>query len=118
MRAMIVKDYREVGADASSDTPGVGIRWVVGQNDGAPRFAMRVIEVQPGCSTPHHEHWWEHEVFILAGSGVVKGAGQERPISEGSVVYMPGHEMHQFTNTGDQVLRFICMVPHTDKGCG
>ena len=111
---MIVKDYREVEAQSSSDAAGVALRWVVARNDGAPRFAMRVIEVQPGCATPHHQHWWEHEVFVLGGKGVVKGGSQERPIQEGSVVFMPGDEMHQFVNTGDEVLRFICMVPHTD----
>jgi hypothetical protein len=74
---MIVKDYRKVDADTSYDTPGVGIRWVVGAGDGAPRFAMRVIEVEPGCATPHHQHWWEHEIFVLSGSGVVTGGDQE-----------------------------------------
>jgi quercetin dioxygenase-like cupin family protein len=111
---MIVKDYREVDAKGSSDTEGVSLRWVVAKEDGAPRFAMRVIEVQPGCATPHHRHWWEHEVFVLSGRGMVKGGDVERPIAEGSVVFMPGEEMHQFVNTGSDVLRFICMVPHTD----
>lgn len=113
---MIVKDYREVEAEASYDNKGVSLRWVVGSNDGAPRFAMRVIEVDPGCATPLHDHWWEHEVYVLSGQGVVQGGGQERPITEGSVVFMPGEETHQFINTGDSVLRFICVVPHTDQG--
>ena len=111
---MVVKDYREVEAQTSSDTQGVSLRWVVAKEDGAPRFAMRVIDVQPGCATPFHKHWWEHEVYVLSGSGVVKGGGEERPIVEGSVVFMPGEEMHQFVNTGSDVLRFICIVPHTD----
>ncbi|MCW5979450.1 MAG: cupin domain-containing protein [Bryobacteraceae bacterium] len=111
---MIVKDYRNVDAQSSADAPGVSLRWVVARQDGAPRFAMRVIEVEPGCATPHHSHWWEHEVFVLSGAGVVKGGGREQSITEGSVVFMPGEEMHQFVNTGDRPLRFICMVPHTD----
>ncbi|MCP5111849.1 MAG: cupin domain-containing protein [bacterium] len=112
---MIVKDFRDVEAQSSNDVPGVALRWVVGSDDGAPRFAMRVVEVQPGNATPHHEHWWEHEVYVLSGKGVVKGGDQERPIEEGSAVYVPGDEKHQFVNTGDDVLRFICVVPHTDN---
>lgn len=111
---MIVKDYRDVDAQGSYDAQGVSLRWVVAKEDGAPRFAMRVIDVQPGCSTPHHQHWWEHEVFVLSGKGVVKGGETEKPIEEGSVVFVPGDEKHQFVNTGAEVLRFICMVPHTD----
>ena len=111
---MIVKDYRNVEETASPDAEGVMLRWVVAKDDGAPRFAMRVIEVQPGRSTPHHEHWWEHEVFVLAGKGMVTGGDEERLIQQGSVVFVPGDEKHRFVNTGDDVLRFICMVPHTD----
>ena len=110
---MIVRDYQEVETKSESHAEGVTLRWVIAKEDGAPRFAMRVIEVQPGCATPHHEHWWEHEVFVLAGKGVVKGGDQQRPVAEGNVVFVPGDEKHQFLNTGEEVLRFICMVPHT-----
>lgn len=109
---MIVRDYREVESTPSDGVQGVSLRWVVAKDDGAPNFAMRVIDVQPGCATPHHEHAWEHEVFVLAGRGVVRGAGGERAIQEGSVVFVPGDEKHQFVNTGDGVLRFICMIPN------
>jgi len=111
---MIVRDYRDVEAKSSPEAAGVSLRWVVAREDGAPRFAMRVIEVEPGCATPHHQHWWEHEVFVLAGRGVVRGEGEERAIEAGSVVFVPGEERHQFINTGTEPLRFICMVPHTD----
>ncbi len=111
---MIVKHYREVEPRASSDAEGVALRWVVAKEDGAPRFAMRVIEVQPGKATPHHRHWWEHEVYVLSGEGVVNGQEGKQPLKEGSVVFVPGNETHQFVNTGQDVLRFICMVPHTD----
>jgi quercetin dioxygenase-like cupin family protein len=110
---MIVRDFKEVEEKQSEDAQGVTLRWVIAKEDGAPHFAMRVIEVQKGCATPFHTHQWEHEVFVLAGKGVVKGKEGERPIREGAVVFVPGNETHQFVNTGDGVLRFICLIPHT-----
>ena len=109
---MIVRDYRDVEPKPSEGAAGASIRWVISKADGAPNFAMRVIEVQPGCATPHHSHAWEHEVFVLDGEGVVKGAEGDRTIGPGSVVFVPGDEMHQFVNAGGGVLRFLCLIPH------
>lgn len=109
---MIVRDFREVAASSSGDAEGVELRWVISRNDGAPNFAMRVIEVQPGRSTPLHQHEWEHEVFVIEGQGVVRGAEGDRPIHYGSVVFVPGNETHQFINEGAEVLRFLCLIPH------
>ncbi|HSJ53691.1 MAG TPA: cupin domain-containing protein [Anaerolineae bacterium] len=33
------------------------------------------------------------------------------PLAHGTSVFVPGGEMHQFRNTGDEVLRFLCLVP-------
>ncbi len=110
---MIVKDYRETEASPSEECQGVTLRWVIGKNEGAPRFAMRIIEVHPGQATPLHRHWWEHEVYVLSGSGSVQGEQGEHAIREGTVVFVPGEEEHQFRNSGSEVLRFICLVPHT-----
>lgn len=104
-----VRDFRTVGA--TPEIEGVTMRMVIGPEDGAPVFNMRVFEVEPGHVTPHHSHWWEHEVFVLSGQGIVKTDQGDRPIDHGNVVFVPGGDMHQFRNTGDDVLRFICLVP-------
>jgi quercetin dioxygenase-like cupin family protein len=109
-----VVHFADVRADAVPNTQGVTIRWVIGQDDGAPTFAMRVFEVQPGGGTPHHSHWWEHEVYILTGEGVLRLDDGEHPFQKDSVVYVPPDVMHQFRNTGSDLLRFICVVPHAD----
>ena len=111
---MIVRDYKDVEAQGSPEAEGVTLRWVVAKEDGAPHFAMRVIDVEVGKSTPLHEHWWEHEVYVLSGTGIVRNGESEHSLKEGSVVFVAGDEKHQFRNTGADVLRFICMVPHTD----
>ena len=104
-----VRDFRTV--EATPEIEGVTMRVVIGPEEGAPVFNMRIFEVEPGHVTPHHSHWWEHEVFVLSGQGIVKTDQGDRPIDHGNVVFVPGGDMHQFRNTGDDVLRFICLVP-------
>ena len=93
------------------ELPGVVKREVVNADDGAPRFCMRVFEVEPGSSTPSHSHWWEHEVFVLSGRGVVVGEQGETQIAKDSVIFVPPEEIHCFKNNGDEILRFICVIP-------
>lgn len=112
---MKIKHWTDVPAQIAEGIDGVTIRWVIGSPDGAPdgapHFAMRVLEVQPGCSSPCHNHWWEHEVFVLDGQGVAVSDAGDAPISSGTVILVEGDEIHQFRNTGDDVLRFICLIP-------
>lgn len=105
--------YTDVPAEPAPDLPGVTLRWVMGENVEAPTFAMRVIDVAPGAATEFHAHPWEHEVFVLRGSGVVRDAGgAEATLGPGTCVYVPAGETHQFANTGDAALRFICVIPN------
>ncbi len=110
---MKVRDYLQI--EPVEDVPGVLRRVAIGAEDGAPRFAMRVFEVSPGSSTPFHSHWWEHEVFILSGEGMVKSQEGEKSIAEGTVVYVAPDEEHCFANSSNGVLRFICVIPLENK---
>lgn len=89
---------------------GVKIRWLISQKE-APNFVMRMYEVEPGGYTPHHTHPFEHEVFVLDGQGEVVCEGETKPLTNGCVVYMPQDKKHQFRNTGDKILRFLCLIP-------
>jgi len=94
---------------------GVKVRWLINRETGAPNFAMRLFEMEPGGSTPRHTHPWEHEVFVLAGSGVVLGEEEEKPFKPGDVVFVPSGEEHQFRNIGDEIVRFLCLIPLKDE---
>jgi quercetin dioxygenase-like cupin family protein len=108
---MIARHYTDVKLEKSTEAEGVSLRIVIGEKEGAPNFVMRVFDVQPGASSPRHSHEWEHEVFVLSGRGKVYGGGREVPLSAGYTVFVPPMEEHQFTNSGDDVLRFICVIP-------
>jgi quercetin dioxygenase-like cupin family protein len=92
---------------------GCQVRWLVDEQVGAPNFAMRHYEVAPGGYTPRHSHPYEHEVFVLEGSGVVLEGDVEHRLSAGDVVFVVPGEVHQFRNTGSVPLKFLCMVPNS-----
>ena len=92
---------------------GCHVRWLVGERDGAPNFAMRQFEVAPGGHTPHHSHPYEHEVFVLEGQGVILDGQLERPLRAGDVVYVAPGDVHQFRNNGHAPLKFLCLVPNS-----
>jgi quercetin dioxygenase-like cupin family protein len=102
---MKVSNYLET--EPTEEVPGALKREVITEKDGAPNFAMRVIEVKPGGSSPSHSHPWEHEVFILSGQGVVKGEQGESQIKKESVIYIAPDEQHCFVNNGNEPLRFV-----------
>lgn len=90
----------------------VGIRWLISKDtDKADHFAMRLLELGRGGATPLHTHAWEHQVFVLSGRGVVWREGEEVPIQAGTVVHVLPEEKHCFKNTGDEDLRFLCLIP-------
>ena len=106
---MKVKHYLDV--KASEELPGVATRVVIGEDDGAPNFKMRVFEVEPGSSSPSHSHPWEHEIFVLSGKGVAVSEQGETPIAKDSVIFIPPDEHHCLVNKGNEILRFICVIP-------
>ena len=107
---MVIKKHLDVAA--SEEMPGVMKRDVISAADGAPNFCMRVFELQPGASTPYHNHPWEHEVYLIDGEGVVVSEEGESPIGSESVVFVPENEQHCFRNTGKDKMHFVCVIPN------
>ena len=107
---MLVRDYCDVPAEQVSE--GITIRWVVGRSEGAPNFAMRLIEFEPGAVFAQHQHPYEHEIWVLEGEGIAEGAGAPAPMRPGAALYVPPDEPHGYRNVGQGLLRFICVIPH------
>ena len=95
----------------SDQVKGVAGRVVVGKNDGANNFCMRIFEIAPGGNTPKHVHPWEHEMFIHAGVGEIFGNNKWNPVRPGTIIFMPPNEKHQIRNTGKELLILACLVP-------
>ena len=105
-------EARCVKVEGASD---VTMRMLIGPDDEAPTFNMRLFEVAVGGHTPFHTHAWEHEVYVLAGEGLLRTTDGDVALSAGECVFVPGGEPHQFLNPGQATLRFLCLVPR-DSG--
>lgn len=93
---------------------GAQIRWLIAQKDGAPNFAMRLFEVATGGHTPYHQHDWEHELYCLAGSGMLVTEQGELPFSANDAMYVDPNMLHSFKNVGSDTLKFLCIIPHEE----
>ncbi|MCK4644020.1 cupin domain-containing protein [bacterium] len=87
------------------------IRWLVAKKDGAENYAMRMFEVQKDGHTPEHVHEWEHEIFVLEGSGLLATEEGDFTLEPGDFGFVPEMVLHQFRNTGDGIFKFLCVVP-------
>ena len=116
---MVVVKTDVQGVDIYPDEPGRVIRKdLVGPEDGATNFSMRQFHLSPGSATPQHSHDWEHEVLILEGDGTLLHGGGDSRFAAGDTVFVRPQEMHQFQNTSDAPLAFICVVPNSGHIAG
>lgn len=108
-----IVNYKDVTAKEFGDAaPGVRIRWLIdGESDGAPVYALRMIEIGEGGNTPDHAHPFEHENFVVSGNGEVMIEGEWHSLSAGDVVFVPSGVRHQYRNTGKETFKFLCGVP-------
>jgi len=110
---MKVIDYHRVPLEeVTEEAKGVKVRWLISNKDNAKNFAMRLFEVEPGGFTPSHTHDWEHEVFILEGEGEAEIEEMVYPIKKDSVVFIEPCQKHTFKNTGESMLKFLCLIPY------
>jgi quercetin dioxygenase-like cupin family protein len=110
---MKLKSYADIPPIHLDNGParGVAARVVIGKNDGAQNFCMRVFEIAPGGHTPKHSHAWEHEMFIHAGEAEIFGNGRWHQAAAGQAVFIPGQEEHQIRNPGQAPLVVVCLIP-------
>ena len=97
---------------------GVSMRVLLGREHGMPNFSMRHFVVEPNGHTPHHSHDYEHQVVVMAGAGEAEHDGETSAITKGDVLFVEPGKLHQFRNTGETPLEFLCLVPRDRQDGG
>ena len=102
-------EYEQVGA-AEGMSKGV----LVGEEQGAPHFAIRRFELDPGAEVPEHTNEVEHEQYVLSGEYVVGIDDEEYVVEEGDSLLIPAGVVHWYRNESDESGAFLCAVPNGD----
>jgi quercetin dioxygenase-like cupin family protein len=114
---MLVGHYTDK-PDEPQEKPGnrgATMRRLITGDENAENFFMRVVVIEPGGCIGLHSHPYEHEIFVLNGVGraMVEDGGTD--VMPGDYVFIPGHEVHGFENTGAEPLEFICCISNPDR---
>ena len=113
---MKVFSYREVKAEEVTEEGAAKtkVRWLIDEKTGAKNFFMRMFEVEPGGYSPLHAHPWEHEIFILEGTGIIGCCDEEKEVKEGDFLYIEPDVPHWYKNNGNKPWKFLCIIPYKD----
>ena len=114
---MKLKHYSESEIMDVTDygSTGTTIRWLITKEDGAPRFAMRRFELEPGAQIGFPGHPEEHEIYILSGEGEIFTEEETITAKANDVLYVPPHEKHGYKNNSKEKFVFLCMIPYLEK---
>ena len=100
------KPFNERGAK------GVERKILVDSSKGSKRFYLRYYRLSPGGQTPFDIHDYEHIVVVTKGEGKIltltSGTPTTKNIKKGDVIFIQSREPHQFINTGETELEFLC----------
>ena len=84
----------------------------------AEQLGCSLYELDPGKrSWPYHYHTANEEaIYVLAGTGTLRGEDGEHDLTAGEFVALPADESggHQIVNDGEEVLRYL-MVSTMDE---
>lgn len=95
----------EAIAPDSVEAPGVTVRHLKGVEDAQ----LKVLDVEPGGSTPHHTHAHAHEGVVVSGRGRLRLEGGDQPIRPGDAFSIAPQAPHAIASEAEQPLRFVCM---------
>lgn len=87
---------------------------LVSEEHGAPNFAIRRFELEPGTDVPKHTNAVEHEQYVLSGTYTVGIEDEEYTLEPGDSLLIPSGVVHWYRNDSDTTGAFLCAVPNGD----
>lgn len=107
----VVKSAGSVERRPVSAARGTEIQVLLGEEDGAPHFAMRRFTMERGGGMPLHSNEVEHEQYVLRGRARIVVGDETHEVTAGDVLYIPAGTPHSYTVI-EGPFEFLCMVPN------
>jgi len=106
-----IRDKFEPKPVDSPEVKGVSMQVLIGKDEQSPTCIMRRFRVEAGGYSPHHQHNYEHVVYVLSGKGTLLASEKEREITSGNSLIVQPNEIHQFRADQGETLEFLCIIP-------
>jgi arsenite methyltransferase len=90
---------------ADVEAPGVVVRHLKSVED----VDLKVLDVEPGGSTPFHVHHHAHEGVVVDGLGALRLVDGVVDLAPGDVFFVRPNERHAIMSRDGQAVRFVCM---------
>jgi mannose-6-phosphate isomerase-like protein (cupin superfamily) len=79
------------------------------RNSAIVNQSLAEARLPPGASTtPHYHRVTEEIYYLLEGEGRMRIDGETRNVAPGDAIPIPPGAVHQITNIGRGVLKFLC----------
>lgn len=89
------------------------VQVLIGEESGAPHFAMRRFIMGENGGMPLHTNEVEHEQYVLCGRARITIAGEVHEVAAGDVLFIPAGTPHAYRVT-EAPFEFLCMVPNRE----
>jgi len=96
----------DVGAGSATQKQAL-----IGEEHGAPNFAMRRFIMGPDGGMPRHTNTVEHEQYVLRGRARVGIGDEVYEVSSGDFLLIPALVPHYYLVL-EAPFEFLCMVPN------
>ncbi len=101
-------------AKTSAEQWGRFTEYFAGETEGVTDLLSGVAEIKPGMEIhPPHKHAEEEFLMVLEGEGTWTLGDKEFPAEQGDMLYARAWDVHNISNTGDTVLKFVFWKWHS-----
>jgi len=107
-QTMDIQNINRVPAFTTKD--GSEIRELLAyRNSSIRNQSLAEARLAPGCSTEAHHHVAAEEIYyVLEGRALVRLGQETYPVGPGDAIAIRTGTVHQITNTGPTILKFLC----------
>lgn len=87
------------------------MRVLLGAEQGAPNFTMRLFRMGPGGGMPKHTNQVEHEQYVLRGRAHVTIGDRVHDVGPNHTLFIPAGAPHSY-QVVEAPFEFLCVVPN------
>ncbi|MFN8372612.1 MAG: cupin domain-containing protein [Anaerolineae bacterium] len=76
-----------------------------------PSMSMGLYTLKAGAKDPQEPHSEDEVYYIVSGRGMIHVAGEDRPVQQGSIVFVKAYDDHRFHSITEDMQILVFFAP-------